>query len=395
MKPGNRIIIVDALRGFALLLIVLIHFVEHFDFFKAPEFSFLFSPETDGKVMEWIFILISGKAYSIFALLFGLSFFIQMDRKASEGMDFRLRFLWRITILLIIGFIHSLIYRGDILHIYALLALPLIALYKVPTKGLIVIAVLLILQIPTIDQLVKSFNNPDFQLSHSLPGYFEEGNEIYAYGSFIEVLKYNFWKGRITVWSWTINNGRYLQLLALFIIGLVLGRKRIFEKIDMHKKGLTILLSVSIACFFIILFIYNSANNGSYSDLQKHLFSNLLISYGNLMITTALVCLITLLHLAFRKALFFELLAAVGKMSLSNYVFQAVFGVILFYGFGFSLYKYLGSTWSLILGFVVFFTQAFISLKWKIWFYFGPLEWLWRALTYIDFSLPFRKKSIE
>ena len=99
MRKGERILIVDILRGFALLLIVLIHYVEHFDFFAPPETSFLFSNETDSRVMQLVLMLISGKAYSIFALLFGISFFIQMDRKEQEGIDFRGTFLWRLTVL--------------------------------------------------------------------------------------------------------------------------------------------------------------------------------------------------------------------------------------------------------------------------------------------------------
>ena len=76
----ERIIIVDVLRGFALFMIVIIHFVEHFDFMRRPEVNFLFSHELDTKVKDIVFMLVSGKAYSVFAVLFGLSFFIQMDK---------------------------------------------------------------------------------------------------------------------------------------------------------------------------------------------------------------------------------------------------------------------------------------------------------------------------
>ena len=70
----ERIHVVDALRGVALLMIVSLHYVEHFDLFKEPETHFLFTPSFDKNVMDWMFKLFSGKAYAIFALLFGLSF---------------------------------------------------------------------------------------------------------------------------------------------------------------------------------------------------------------------------------------------------------------------------------------------------------------------------------
>lgn len=167
MEKNNRILIVDALRGFALLLIVIIHFVEHFDFFFDPEVSFLFSLETDKKVMDATFFVISGKAYSIFAILFGFSFFIQLSRQEAKGVDFRMRFLWRLMVLLIMGFVHSLIYKGDILHIYALLGLVLVVFYKVKTNLLYLVAILFALQIPHLYFLVESHLNPDFTYNQS------------------------------------------------------------------------------------------------------------------------------------------------------------------------------------------------------------------------------------
>ena len=84
---NKRIQLVDALRGFALLGIVLIHFIEHFELFKEPEFNYLISPENNRFVFETVFFLISGKAYSIFAIMFGFSFFIQLKRRENEGTD--------------------------------------------------------------------------------------------------------------------------------------------------------------------------------------------------------------------------------------------------------------------------------------------------------------------
>ena len=118
MRKGERILIVDTLRGFALLLIVLIHYVEHFDFFAPPGTSFLFSNETDSRVMQLVLMLISGKAYSIFALLFGISFFIQMDQKEQEGVHFRGTFLWRLTVLFLLGFFIFLI-QASISHYWS------------------------------------------------------------------------------------------------------------------------------------------------------------------------------------------------------------------------------------------------------------------------------------
>ncbi|MEJ2147216.1 MAG: DUF418 domain-containing protein [Acidobacteriota bacterium] len=387
----ERIIVVDVLRGFALLFIVLIHYVEHFDFFSPPSVHFLFSNTLDREVMNATFLLISGKAYSIFALLFGLSFFIQMNNKEQRGIDYRWRFLWRMTVLLLIGFLHSLIYRGDILHIYALLSLPVVFLYKVRTKYLWLIAVLLVIQLPTLYNLFQALTTPGYEYVQPLKGYFREGNIVYSTGDFWEVVKYNFWKGRITVWAWTINNGRYLQLIALFIVGLILGRKRIFENIENRIKGLVITLLVSIILFLVLTVINDDFKASDLTNTQKELFNTLLTSLINLAATSGVVALITLTYLGFKNLYIFRMFSAYGKMSLTNYISQAVFGVIVFYGFGFGMYRYLGSTWSIMIGATVFIVQLIISTHWSKTHYYGPVEWIWRCATNFDFGIKMKR----
>ena len=387
----ERIIVVDVLRGFALLFIVLIHYVEHFDFFSPPSVHFLFSNTLDREVMNATFLLISGKAYSIFALLFGLSFFIQMNNKEQRGIDYRWRFLWRMTVLLLIGFLHSLIYRGDILHIYALLSLPVVFLYKVRTKYLWLIAVLLVIQLPTLYNLFQALTTPGYEYVQPLKGYFREGNIVYSTGDFWEVVKYNLWKGRVTVWAWTINNGRYLQLIALFIVGLILGRKRVFENIENRMKGLVITLLASIILMIVLTAINNDFKASALTNTQKELFNTLLTSIINLAATSGVIVLITLTYLKFRNFYIFRMFSAYGKMSLTNYISQAVVGVILFYGFGFGMYRYLGSTWSIMIGATVFIVQLIISTHWSKTHYYGPVEWIWRCATNFDFGIKMKR----
>jgi len=294
--------------------------------------------------MSVVFLLISGKAYSIFALLFGLSFFIQMDRNQQKGIDFRSKFVWRMVILLIFGVIHSLIYRGDILHIYALLAFPLILLYKVPNKYLWLLSVLLLIQIPLLYQLTQSFMDPQYVYKQSLQGYFGLGNTLYEQDSFTDIVRYNLWKGRVTVWAWTYYNGRYLQLFTLFIIGMLLGRKRIFEKLPSHRKSFIKLLFVGFLSFLFFQWVQVFVEGTELSQLQKGFFGSLITSFSNLAITAGLIALIALIYLKFQRVLVIQLFASYGKMSLSNYIFQALFGVVFFYGFGLGMYKYLGAT---------------------------------------------------
>ena len=104
--PLQRITVVDALRGFALLGVILTHMWQHYSIFTfglerlKPLFPSMEEP------IQWLMQnVIMGKFINIFAFLFGLSFFIQMDRAHKKGIDFRKRFLWRMIILFVIGMI--------------------------------------------------------------------------------------------------------------------------------------------------------------------------------------------------------------------------------------------------------------------------------------------------
>ncbi len=392
MADNSRIVIVDALRGFALLMIVMIHYVEHFDFFTPPLANSLLVTSIDKTVMEYTFFLISGKAYSIFALLFGFSFFIQMHRAEEAGKDFRARFLWRLCILMIFGFLHSLVYRGDILHIYALLGTILLILYKVNHKALFILAILFALQIPTIYNVIQSFTNPDFAYSASWgQNYWGEGNIAYQNGSFTDVIAYNLWKGRAAVWGWTYYYGRYMQLLALFITGLLIGRSNYFVEVTRHKKLTVIVLFSSFIIAIILYAVLSFIPELGFSQTQQGLTTTLFSSYFNLAVTSSICSLLVLIYLNFRYSFFFRLLSSYGKMSLTNYILQSITGVVLFYGFGFALYKYFGALWSLLLGITVFLISALLSKQWLKKYRYGPLEWMWRASTFLNFRINIRR----
>lgn len=387
----NRIQVVDALRGFALLGIVLIHFVEHFELFREPTVNFYFSKETNKIVFDLVFALISGKAYSIFAIMFGFSFFIQLNRREKEGGDFRLTFAWRLIILLIMGFIHSLVYRGDILHIYAFLGLFLILFYRVNTKFLIAFAIIFTIQIPLIYHLIQTFITEDYSYVRNWKGYFSDCNEVYADGSFLDVLKVNFWKGRYIVWAWTYYTGRLVQLFSLFLIGLYLGRIGFFENPSKYMSSIKKVLLVSAFSILIVHFSLSEVSTSNLTDTQKLLSNDILKSYINLFYTFTILLLFVIFGLKMRNSFVLKGLAVYGKMSLTNYVTQAVFGVIFFYGFGFGMYKYFGSVWSLLAGFTLFIIQVIFSKYWLGKYYYGPLEWLWRALTFRNFNLKLKK----
>lgn len=388
--PKERILIVDAIRGFALFGILMIHSVIHFDLIRYPGPGHDIFTQIDPLVHSIISLAFKGKAYAMFSFMFGFSFFILMQNRAEQGIDFRARFLWRLLILGVFGYFHSLLYVGDFLMVFAVLGIPLIFLYKVHTKILIVIAALLFLQMPTLYNLFHSILNPDF-IFKQYWAFGEGAIDIYANGSLLDVLKFNAFSGQIAKTMFVFHSGRYLDMLGLFICGLIIGRIKYFENVELKKsftKKVLLFSSVSALIFYSLRVVVTRLD---LNETQLLLSKAITISYAELSLTFVLLSGFVLVYQFLSKRFNFALLAAYGRMSLTSYVSQTLFGVVFYYGFALGMYKFFGITYSLVFAIVVFIIQIYFSKKWMDNFRFGPLEWLWRALTFMDFKIKFKR----
>ncbi|WP_041616308.1 hypothetical protein [Spirosoma linguale] len=153
---SDRISVVDALRGFALVGIIVAHCAGQYLAGPAPvDYNIIFSP-IDKFVGGLSATLTFGKFFTIFSFLFGLSFAIQMDNAARAGRPFVGRILWRLVILFVIGFIHSLFYSGDILRIYAILGLFLVFFRKANSRVLLILSLILVFNVPLLVYRIQS-----------------------------------------------------------------------------------------------------------------------------------------------------------------------------------------------------------------------------------------------
>src|SRR6218665_3376113 len=128
INATKRIEVIDALRGFALMGICLVHCMEYFALYWVK-------PDPTA-LHKLVFFLFAAKSYAIFALMFGLSFFIIMDSQARKGVDFTYRFAWRLIILLAFGCIHTMLFISDILQILGIIGLSLLFVYRLNTRWL-------------------------------------------------------------------------------------------------------------------------------------------------------------------------------------------------------------------------------------------------------------------
>jgi len=394
MLNKNHIKIIDALKGFALIVIIMVSCVEHFDFFKETQTNFIFSNPTNNQIIQSVFFLFSEIAWSIFALVFGYSFYIQIHQKEKNGSDFKLRFVWRLTILIFIGFINSLVYKGDAVQIIAVCGLFIVAIYRLSSKTLILITILLAFQIPTIIDLVLSFIQKDFQyVQLANENLWREANNIYSHGSFFDMLEFNLWKGRLINWNLIFYTGQYLQILAFLVSGILLGKIKFFEELQKRSGLLLKILIMGVLLVSLFVFMIKSILISEFSEIQKLLITILINSWLNITFTMVLILGFILFFIRYQNLKVFDYLDRYGQMSLSNYVFMSICGVIFYYGFGFSLFNFMNTGLSLIFGFIIFSIQMVYSKIWLNNFYYGPLEWLWRAFTLFNFSLKFRKEK--
>ncbi|MDP2235651.1 MAG: DUF418 domain-containing protein [Bacteroidales bacterium] len=381
-KP--RLEVVDALRGFAVAAIMLLHNIEHFDLYYFPESLPEWIKTLDGAIWSSVFFLFGGKAFALFALLFGLTFFIQSDNQAKKGKGFSGRFAWRMTLLLLFGLINSVFYQGDILSIYAILGFFLIPLSRLSNKQLLAVSVILLLQPIEIYKLIEALLHPGLPVSDPASwAYFGQMGSYLMNSSFLDAAKGNLTNGKWAVLLWNFENGRYFIILALFLLGMLAGRKGVFTPNTKNKKlWAKALLFSTLSFTFLFIFQKNLATwVKDPASLQS--IDLLVKSWSNLAFTLVLVSGFTLLfyHNSIRVLLNF--FSPMGRMSLTNYIMQSVAGAYLYYGFGLGLYKHTGATYSLLIGISLTLIFVFFCRYWAKNHRHGPLEGLWHKATWL------------
>ena len=391
----SRINSIDMLRGFALMGILVIHCFDRFGAGYHANFESPFWIWIDTALRNTIYFLFQGKSYAIFSLLFGLSFFMMMDSQAEKGVDFRLRFLWRLVILFVFGFLNGMIYYVEWLIIYAMFGIIIIPLYKVPSKILVVLCILLFLEIPQIIDFIVSLSghaaNASTWMRRTMGQLYREAGAVFANGSVLDVVKFNAVRGH-SVEVLYVLNARVFQLIGLFIAGMLIGRSGVYKDPDKMIYWSKKVLPYAIGWFlffYIIVWLLPSF------DLERRVLrvgTSLFETYGNLGMMMMYICgLIILYYKTIRGHTALDRLAPVGRMSVTNYIMQSIMGAFIFYGFGLGLSQQ-GNLICLIIWIVVCLFQILYSNWWLKQFYYGPMEWLWRTLTWFK-KVPMKRKE--
>lgn len=392
--PQARITLIDALRGSALAGLFAVHCVEHFELTLYPENRSALMLQLDQWFNSAAFFLFSGKAYAIFAMMFGVSFMLLLQSWARRGIDVFTRFLWRLALLAGFGYLNGILYSGDILLVMALLGLPLVLIYRLPDKVLGWIAALFLLQIPTAVYAVHCLRHPEFAPPQPLHwGIFGQVRSAQAGNSLGDLVELLAGRGQLMRLLFTYETGRYLQMLGLFVCGLLLGRHHILENTAVARRFGGRVLIFGLAGFAVFLPLKLMLPYWGVEGMRAYYVNNWIGAYANLAQMAIWVGGFVLLYLhdGWRRAL--DWFVPLGRMSLTAYVSQAAFFVPLFYGFGFGLYRKLGQFHSILVGIVFIVVQAALAKLWLKHFHYGPLEWLWRCGTNRTWQTPLRRRT--
>ncbi|MDE6269632.1 MAG: DUF418 domain-containing protein [Muribaculaceae bacterium] len=371
------------LRGFAVMAIILLHSIEHFNFYSFPDTTgqSAWLNFTDKAIWDGLFFAFSSKAYGIFALLFGFSFFIQDDNQRMRGKDFRLRFCWRLVCLFIIGQFDALFFTGEILVLYALVGFVLVPVCRLSTRWLIVLGAIFVLQPVCIYQIIRALLDPSYEILQINSGPF--WGVTYAAqsgGTFLEMAKANMWEGQLADLAWAWEHGRIFQTAGLFIFGMLIGRSGWFDKKFLSKWGRV--LAAAILVYFPLTGLLNMIP--AYVENPNILtpFNILVGSLSNLCLM--LMWVAGILFAYYRTEWLsakLSLLIPYGRMSMTNYVTQGIIGSALYYHWGLQLQ--MGITGSVLIGVAIFLAQWAACRWWFRTHSHGPLEYVWKKATWI------------
>ncbi len=384
---NERINEVDIIRGFALFGILVVNM----PLFQSPQLvaDLYMLPQQLSAVDQWLRMIfdvfIETKFFSMFSFLFGLGFFIFMSRAEAKGRRVSILYIRRITMLAVFGALHLVfLWYGDILLTYAAAGILLLFFYKLKRKTLLIIITIytgaLVLLLSANFFLSPEDIQREIQVlqAEGTPK-MEEAIAIYNTGSYVELVKYRFSNEVIPL----IKHLPFSVLTALymFLLGLYAGKTSLVSEFSKHKRlakrvwWISLIISVPI-CLMIVALHLDILSFKLPKDLTLSLFVTLSgVSLSMFYISTILFLL---QKESWQKLLY--PLRYVGRMALTNYILQTIVGITLFSGFGRFGEVNLGL--GLLVSLLVFSLQIVGSYFWLKNYRYGPLEWVWRSVTY-------------
>ncbi len=390
VAPKERIAVIDALRGVALLGII----VANMRGFNSPVEAYMkpdimWNSTADLWTQALIDCFVTGKFITIFAILFGLGFAVQLTRAADRGEEFAVIFARRLGVLLLLGVLHvALFWWGDILFLYAATGFLLLLFYRrdqetvmlwsqilywLPMAFFLGFAVLAVLGNAEMPEILEGS-----------PESVANAVRVYKQGSFGEMMAQRFEDWREFNSSTPFFAPR---LLGYFLFGLWLWRKGVFQAPERFAPIVRRLIGWFLLVGLAGNIVFTSIQHLWSANPTEPTIANLLMWTANSVGVPALSLfygsLVVLLFLRPGGRRWLAPFTYVGRMALTNYILQSAVCTWIFYSYGLALFGEVAPLPGLALSVAIYALQVVLSALWLRRFRFGPLEWLWRSLTYL------------
>ncbi|WP_368562255.1 DUF418 domain-containing protein [Pseudoxanthomonas sp. UTMC 1351] len=398
IAPAERIGTLDVLRGFALLGILLMN-IEGFAGTLVGALTGLDPTLTgaDRWVDAAIYVLIQGKFYTLFSLLFGMGFAVMSQRAEATKRPFAGMYWRRGLVLLGIGLMHALlIWAGDILVTYALVSFLLLAFRPTPQKwlpwlaaGVYLLPVAFMGALGLLGTLMQleptaaaEWSKSMAELGGQMEALREGERQAYSVGTFLQatvqrVEDTGFMLGNLPVMGFSV--------LGMFLLGSWFVKSGAIARPEQHSPLFLRLrwlaLPVGLVAMLGAYALEPTMDFVTFNIATATAFA--LNAFGS-----ALMCLGYMAWIVrglqsppWKRLL--QGLAPAGRMALSNYLLQSLVCTWIFYGYGLGYFERLPRAWQVPFVVVLFAAQVLLSHAWLRRYRFGPMEWLWRSLTYL------------
>lgn len=363
----QRIATLDILRGFALFGVFLVNMLDFSSSALRSDTLGARGSVLDQLVDIGIAFFAITKFYLLFSFLFGVGFAVQMRRMAATDRPFTGFYLRRLLVLLLIGVAHAiLLWDGDILRLYAVAGGLLLLVRHWSDRALLALAGVIALM------GLVGFSLVPYAAATTMVSV--QGRDLFSNGTYLQLVLYRL--GQQSVLDIQIP-----MVLVMFLVGLVVGRSGILDDPLRYQpllgRGWKWALPFALVGNGLFLIGFEAERMWMVS-IGIHIGAPLL----------SFVYAAWVLLYAEKLTIF----APVGQMALTNYLAQSLIATTLFYGYGFGLYDQVLPTMMLLLVLIIFVVQIGLSHFWLARYRFGPVEWLWRSLTYGQWQA-FRRHS--
>ncbi|WP_116247976.1 DUF418 domain-containing protein [Nocardiopsis sp. FIRDI 009] len=374
--PERRILDLDALRGFALLGILVVNigfFASGYAFHQVHDPAFD-SPLDRGA--HWLVTMFfEMKFYLLFSFLFGYSFTLQLDSARRRGVGFAGRFLRRLAGLFVIGALHAvLLFQGDILTTYAVLGLVLLALHRMRAPAALVTAAVLIGLVAVMMRWAGISGAAPFDAEAALAA--GEATTAALAGSPLTVIGEHL--ASLPRMAINLVGVQGPVALSAFLVGLAAGRHRVLADTGAHDHALRLIQWVGFPAGLVGSLVL--ADLGGTADLYGLSLALLTAPF----LTAAYAATLLRLFHRGRGRRIAAALAPAGRMALSNYLGQSLVCALLFTGLGLGLVGRSAPPFVLLIAVALFAAQMWLSAWWTARYRYGPAEWLLRAVTNLE-----------